>query len=247
MTLLRKLTSLLEVLLMLWLLLNYPQIASADVDCSSVTEIPVSECEALVIFYNSTGGESWFYSGYWLHTNAPCGWYGVSCSGGHVTRLDLHDNQLQGSIPAELGNLANLQILDLWINQLEGDIPIELGNLSNLEYLGLSYNHLSGGIPPELANLTNLEQLYLNDNQLTGNIPSELFDLPYLLEQQLCHNYLDAADSGWETCQSPYIGDFNYDGDVDGSDIASYVTDDGCLELEEFAGNFGKIKLPGPQ
>ena len=28
-------------------------------DCSSVTEIPQSECEALVALYNSTGGASW--------------------------------------------------------------------------------------------------------------------------------------------------------------------------------------------
>ena len=41
-------------------------------------------------------------------------------------------NQLTGEIPAELGNLANLQSLYLYNNQLTGEIPAELGNLANL-------------------------------------------------------------------------------------------------------------------
>ena len=44
---------------------------------------------------------------------------------------------MTGAIPAELGNLANLEELTLDDNQLTGAIPAELGNLANLEELTL--------------------------------------------------------------------------------------------------------------
>jgi uncharacterized protein YjbI with pentapeptide repeats len=91
---------------------------------------------------------------------------------------ELHlDNNLLSSIPPELGNLANLQILDLHDNRLTGSIPLELGNLANLEWLDLSANPLSGSIPPELGNLANLQTLYLYDTPLSGALPRSLIAL----------------------------------------------------------------------
>ena len=54
----------------------------------------------------------------------------------------LHNNQLSGEIPSELGSLSNLEWLWLQRNQLSGEIPAELGSLSNLERLDLSDNQL---------------------------------------------------------------------------------------------------------
>ena len=39
---------------------------------------------------------------------------------------------MTGEIPAELGDLTNLEGLDLASNQLTGEIPAELGSLTNL-------------------------------------------------------------------------------------------------------------------
>ena len=64
---------------------------------------------------------------------------------------------MTGDIPAELGNLSNLQELYLYDNELTGDIPTELGNLSNLAWLYLSGNQLTGDIPTEMSSLSNLE------------------------------------------------------------------------------------------
>ncbi|MEN8218509.1 MAG: hypothetical protein ABFS56_19500 [Pseudomonadota bacterium] len=73
--------------------------AQAFDNCSTITEIPTVECEALVALYNSTDGDNWTRNSGWLETNAPCGWYGVTCSGGHVSELHLRSNELTGTIP----------------------------------------------------------------------------------------------------------------------------------------------------
>ena len=66
--------------------------------------------EALVAFYNATGGPNWNNNNNWL-SDVPIGeWSDVTTDGnGRVTGLLLGSNQLSGEIPPELGNLANLQ------------------------------------------------------------------------------------------------------------------------------------------
>jgi len=165
-------------------------LAQAATDCAAVTEIPSTECEALVALYNSTDGANWEYNDGWNVTNAPCSWDGISCSDGHVSDISLPNKQLTGSIPAELGNLSNLSGLNLSNNQLTGSIPSELGNLSNLKELLISGNQLTGSIPSELGNLSNLERLDLDNNQLSGSIPSQLGNLSNLESLNLSSNQL---------------------------------------------------------
>ncbi len=101
----------------------------AGFDCSAVGQIPQTECQALVAFYNSTNGAGWRYKGGWLVTNTPCSWYSVVCASGHVTKLSLYSNQLSGGIPPQLGNLANLWSLLVDHNPLSGALPQSLVNL----------------------------------------------------------------------------------------------------------------------
>ena len=170
--------------------------ATGAFDCSAVAEIPVSECEALVALYNSTGGSEWVDNSGWLATSTPCGWYGVTCNGAavrHVMSLDLKSNGLTGSIPAEVGDLRILIALYLSDNQLTGSIPAELGgNLGDLRpfrYLDLSYNQLSGEIPRELGFLFDLKAFFLHGNDLTGLVPLEVAQLGSTVENhsgQMC-------------------------------------------------------------
>ncbi len=115
-----------------------------------------SDRDILEILYNTTDGPNWTNDTNWL-TDAPLGdWYGVDTDvAGRVTRLDLsgrYDSEgrewiphgLSGTIPFELGNLANLSSLYLNHNDLTGTIPTELGNLANLAVLSLGSNSLSG-------------------------------------------------------------------------------------------------------
>ena len=145
------------------------------------TPEPDPERAALVALYDATGGLNWVRRDKW-GTDWPVGqWDGVTTDArGRVIKLELHGNRLKGRIPAELGNLVNLEELRLDINQLSGEIPEELGNLVKLEKLWLHGNGLTGEIPAELGNLVNLEKLSLYGNQLSGNIPGELGNLENL-------------------------------------------------------------------
>jgi hypothetical protein len=106
---------------------------------------------------------------------------------GRVSELIFHRNNLHGTIPAELGNLAELERLVLTDHSpgagrrfLHGEIPAELGKLTKLRELDLSGAAFSGVIPPDLGNLTKLRLLDLSDNGLEGRIPAELGNLAEL-------------------------------------------------------------------
>eukprot|EP01018_Ginkgo_biloba_P035229 Gb_14304 [translate_table: standard] len=83
--------------------------------------------------------------------------------------LDLHNNQLNGSLPMP-SVLANwLQILDLSQNQLSGCIPQKIGEFfPSLKFLSLSTNNFSGNIPHSIGNMQFLEVLDLSNNKLSG-------------------------------------------------------------------------------
>ena len=174
-------------------------------DASGVVEITVENPDraALVALYEATDGPNWVDNTNWL-TDAPLReWYGVDTdASGRVVELDLTGhwdgrnntgNGLLGSMPSELGNLANLEELDLSGNSLRGMIPPELGNLANLEGLSLVNNQLQGTIPPELGNLAELEILWLSLNLLEGTIPPELGKLVKLETLWLDRNQLEGA------------------------------------------------------
>ena len=109
----------------------YP-IAETSFDCTAVIEIPLSECEALVTFYNSMKGQAWsaFAQRDWLETSTPCTWRGVSCTDGHVTQLIKDGFSARvGVIPAELEALTHLTHLHI------GYMPIAPDSLLSLIHI----------------------------------------------------------------------------------------------------------------
>ena len=97
--------------------------------------------------------------------------------------MNLGNNDLNGSIPPELGGLANLESLRLEGNALAGSVPPELGGLTNLEHLRLQDNELTGTLPPEFGGLENLTSVVLARNGgMSGALPARLTDLRRLEE-----------------------------------------------------------------
>ena len=127
--------------------------------------IPAVERQALIALYNSTNGDGWTNNSGWK--TAPLypdgfampgtegGWYGLTVDPGteKVTQIDLADNNLIGTLPAELGDLTGLTHLYLSHNSIGGSIPSTLGNLTALREIHMSNNQLTGPIPAEIGNL----------------------------------------------------------------------------------------------
>ena len=146
-----------------------------------------TERDALIAFYEATGGANWKRKDNWLSDRPLSAWHGVTTdASGHVTHLKLHRNNLIGTLP-DLGALTYLEELHLSSHLLSGPIP-DLSALSELDYLRLNDNNLTGPIP-SLSNLTSLEHLQLSNNRLTGPIPS-LSNLTSLEHLQLSNNRL---------------------------------------------------------
>ena len=157
-------------------------------DCNTGGAVPdaahnpglVSDCEILLAVRDTLRGTGTLN---WAASTPIADWKGTTVGGTptQVTALFLASSGLNGEIPAELGNLATLELLALGGNQLSGRIPAELGNLANLRDLSLSFNNLSGEIPAGLGNLSELTVLWLESNELTGEIPVELGRLSKLI------------------------------------------------------------------
>lgn len=145
--------------------------------------IPQSEKDALIAIYNATKGDQWKTKTNWKTASDPCSavapWFGVVCNatGTNVTKLNLQRNNLDGSIPADIANLPELDDIRFTGNKLTGSIPKEIGSLGKLANLYLDQNHLSGSIPTEIGNLGALAILGLGANELTGSIPASIGNL----------------------------------------------------------------------
>lgn len=156
----------------------------------------------------------------WLSESVSiCSWQGITC--GHfddtftrsdlleddympppdaVTRIDLMDSNLQGTLPSELSLMDYLQHLNLSNNDLHGSIPTEFGDFLQLRFIDMGDNQLSGTIPSELGQLAHsLEELWMENNRLEGPLDYHLMELTTL-------RFLDLSENKLSGTMPPEIG-----------------------------------------
>ncbi len=213
-------------------------LAACSEDMQPVAPPPVTPIDAdhpdrpvLIALYNATGGSGWDQDRNW---NSPSGigtWYGVETnSAGFVTELELDDNNLTGSLPAQLGDLAQLERLVLDGNEISGRIPPELGSLSNLTMLTLRGNSLEGSIPSELGTLAMLDTLDLFNTGVSGTIPPSLGNLGSLQRLTL----------GWNELSGPIPGEM---GQLDNATYMNFSRNELTGTIPPELGDLGSIEL----
>ena len=131
-----------------------------------------------------------------LTGNRLSGAIGAQLSGpSALTSLFLSQNQFSGDF-SELLRYTGLRVLDVSFNQINGTLPTQLGALSNLTSFRVSHTAMSGSLPTTLGLLTALKGLYLDNCSFTGSIPPQLAAVTGLISLNLTGNaFTGAVDS----------------------------------------------------
>ncbi len=152
---------------------------------------------ALATLYYSTNGDNWLNNTNWK-SGHECLWNGVYCELDEnnivsVTYLNLVTNNLDGSIPEEIGYIESLRRIELGSNQLVGPIPETFSRLYELRTISVSDNELTGEIGANLDGLTKLANLDLANNRFRGHVPHGLGGIPTLSYVRLSNNRFTGA------------------------------------------------------
>ncbi len=139
------------------------------------SQISQTEKQALLDFYHATNGDTWKTT--WDLSKDVSTWQGVTIKEDKVVAIKMFFNNIEGELPASIGNLTNLQVLELSFNKISGELPESLGNLTRLEVVAFNGNNLTGNIPASIGNLSNLKELHLSSNKLSGEIPATVSQL----------------------------------------------------------------------
>jgi len=160
-----------------------------------------TDYDALMALYNNTNGDNWTNNG----TNADpqsttagwnkdcdiCDWYGVTCDGNNrVVCLDLDGDNISCGI--ELNSPGN---------NLQFTLPSEIGDLLELEFLYLTGNDLQGAVPNELSNLTELVEIYFRNNDFSS-LPEDIGNLDNLIVLNASANEFTWLPNGISDCQN---------------------------------------------
>ena len=152
---------------------------------------------ALATLYYATNGDKWLNNTNWGRGH-ECMWKGIYCNLDannivSVNYLNLVTNNLDGSIPEEIGYVETLQRIELGNNKLVGPIPQTFASLKELHTLSVSDNQLSGEIEANIDGLTKLTNLDLADNRFRGHVPHGLGGIPTLSYVRLSNNRFTGA------------------------------------------------------
>lgn len=147
---------------------------------------------ALVAFYHSTNGANWTTT--WDLTQPINTWSGVTLNGnGCVQRIWLNNNNLNGPLPEEFGNLTNLREFRASNNNLTGQLPMSFYTMSNLETFWVSFNNLSGVLLPEVGQLTAMRVFNLGENDFSGELPPEIGNLNLITHFYFSNNNFEGV------------------------------------------------------
>ena len=152
---------------------------------TAIAQVPQSERNALVAFYNATGGPNWTNSQNWNSTQAVSTWFGITVTNvsgqDRVTGIQLSENNILGSVGSTLNDLTFLTTINVANNDINGNL--DLTNLFRLSVLNVSDNNI-GSIQLNPSNVTDLGSAYTFKN----NEELEYIEIPVALANTLAVN-----------------------------------------------------------
>ncbi len=177
--------------------------------------------DALIAFYNATGGDNWTDNTNWCSEEPLSEWYGVTTDSEFdwkVTMLELQNNNLVGTIPSEIGDLTELTWLSIGSESgMTGEIPAEIGKLKHLATFYIRYTSIGGAIPAEIGECRSLEWVNFYMNKFTS-IPDEIGNIDDLININLAYNEfsgeLPTAFSRIRGIYTLYLNDNNFSGAI---------------------------------
>ena len=175
-------------------------------DCSGY-KVPQLEREALIAFYNSTGGGTDWTGIFWdtdVNGLSNVGaWEGVTTGlingQKHVIKIALYKN-LNGFVPSEIKDLTELQELNIgYSSNSKGitELKPEIGQLSKLTRLDVSGHDLTS-LPTEIGNLSSLKYLNVSNNELSS-LPVGIGNFTMLEELHLEYQEIYDVNTGIRT------------------------------------------------
>ncbi|KAI4373183.1 hypothetical protein MLD38_011339 [Melastoma candidum] len=158
-----------------------------------------TDVESLVMFkklvYKDPNG---VLSG-WKPDKGPCSWYGITCSDGRVSGIDLSGQSLMGNVAFDcLTALDKLSVLKLSSNSLAINATSLVRLPHGLMQLDLSFSGMVGSVPGGLfSSCPVLDDVNLSFNNLTGTLPEDFFaGADKLRVLDLSYNNLTGSISG---------------------------------------------------
>jgi hypothetical protein len=107
------------------------------------------DANALVDLFFATRGRTWIVNDHWLVMNSTvsiCNWTGIGCDAcGRVSRISLSQNNVSGTLPVSLRDLAALEVVDFSRNpSLSGALEPEFSRWTAVTLVDFSFTSLQG-------------------------------------------------------------------------------------------------------
>ncbi len=162
--------------------------------------------------------------------------------------LTQQDNQvgtgLSGSLPSELGFLADLEVVVFFIETgLVGSLPDTLQNLKQLSFIEFSGSSITGSLPSWIDQWTSMTYLRMSSNHIRGSLPDSLASLTDLLLLAVDDNTMSGDLSVLESLTKLtglYIDSNEFTGTMD----STFLQNLSDLQIFDVSGNLLEGAVP---
>eukprot|EP00935_MAST-01C_sp_MAST-1C-sp1_P000619 g619.t1 len=170
---------------------------------------PKEQCDALKAFFVAASkGDGWLLRSNWLMGGsfcapAPNGWYGITCVGGKIQKIDLPGNGLQGTLAPTVFTAFASSLVEFNVAQnpgLGGSIPATIGKATNLCVFNAYGCGFTGTIPDVFSDLNHFTPKYcpqprfdLHFNFLLGPLAASIGDMDGLTYFSCANNNISGT------------------------------------------------------